>query len=452
LDQIPWLQIGGINAVAYYKGSTKIYVANSQSNTVSVIDSNNDTVIKTVKVGANPYQIAIGRLPPLYVAYVAYKVYVANKGANTVSVIDPFSNFNKKNVTVGAAPSSMLYEERNKIYVANSNSSTVSIINGYSDTVKQIPVGNTKSTGIGNPGLTFAGDKKIYVANVGSNTISVINPSKDIIEQNISLGFYSPEGIVGDLYSHKIYVTNPDSNTVSVIDGSKISGMRDKKEPSDIAVGQEPGPISFNAVTHMIYVGNMGSNSLSVINGFTSKVAAGVTFNVHPIYSGTIWCGNRQYPTGTHMYVDNGTSCIGQGKNNFVFDGWVQNLGGNSSLPASDSSNNLTIDRYGTFTANFKPLPPAIPQEFLYLLVGIILSSLFGWSIPSIAGWVKARNQLKHLKECINQIGKLDKNAIEEKIIGYYVDGKINEDHRQLLKDKISEYYENVKGSSALHG
>ena len=62
-------------------------------------------------------------------------------------------------------------------------------------------------------------------------------------------------------------------------------------------------------------------------------------------------------------------------------------------------------------------------------------------------GWVKARTQRKYLKECINQIGKLDRNAIEEMIIGYYVDGKINEDHRQLLKDKISEYYENVKSS-----
>jgi hypothetical protein len=77
--------------------------------------------------------------------------------------------------------------------------------------------------------------------------------------------------------------------------------------------------------------------------------------------------------------------------------------------------------------------------------------SVIGWSIPSIAGWVKARRQLEHLKECMNEIavGKLDKNAIEDKIIGYYVDGKLSEDHRQLLKDKISEYYGSVKGSES---
>jgi hypothetical protein len=73
--------------------------------------------------------------------------------------------------------------------------------------------------------------------------------------------------------------------------------------------------------------------------------------------------------------------------------------------------------------------------------------SVIGWSIPSIFVWVKARAQRKHLEECIDQIGKLDKNAIEDKIKGYYVHGKISEEHRQFLKDRISEYYEEEKGS-----
>jgi len=46
-------------------------------------------------------------------------------------------------------------------------------------------------------------------------------------------------------------------------------------------------------------------------------------------------------------------------------------------------------------------------------------------------------------------VGKSQKNAIEDKIIGYYVKGKLSEDHRQLLKDKISEYYGSFKGSES---
>ena len=100
-----------------------------------------------------------------------------------------------------------------------------------------------------------------------------------------------------------------------------------------------------------------------------------------------------------------------------------------------------------TFTANFKPLPPAIPPEFLLPLYGIIASSIVGWSIPSIMGWFKARTQRKYLKKCINQYRNLDRNAIEGMITGYYIDGKLSDDHRQFLKDKISEYYDGVKGS-----
>jgi hypothetical protein len=49
----------------------------------------------------------------------------------------------------------------------------------------------------------------------------------------------------------------------------------------------------------------------------------------------------------------------------------------------------------------------------------------------------------------VDDAGKSRKDAIEDKILGYYVDGKLSEDHRQLLKDKISEYYGSVKGSES---
>ena len=99
------------------------------------------------------------------------------------------------------------------------------------------------------------------------------------------------------------------------------------------------------------------------------------------------------------------------------------------------------VDRYGNFTANFKPLPPPIPPEYTFLIISVIISSLVGWSIPTIVGWIRERNQRKHLKECINQIGRLDKKEIEERTMEYYVDGKIDGDHHKILKDKIAEYY-----------
>ena len=46
----------------------------------------------------------------------------------------------------------------------------------------------------------------------------------------------------------------------------------------------------------------------------------------------------------------------------------------------------------------------------------------------------------------MDQIGKLDKDALEDKVKGYCVHGKLSEDHRQFLKDKISEYYKKTSG------
>ena len=143
-----------------------------------------------------------------------------------------------------------------------------------------------------------------------------------------------------------------DNDSVSVINTTD-----DKKTPHDICIGHNPVNIASNRVTGMVYVVNGGSNTVSVIDG-SDKVAAGVIFNVSPGNSGTITCSNKEYPTNTFIYLDIGTSCIAQGKNNFKFDRWFQNLNRNSSIPLDESSGILMVDRYGTFTANFKPLSP----------------------------------------------------------------------------------------------
>src|SRR5215831_7905681 len=130
-----------------------------------------------------------------------------------------------------------------------------------------------------------------------------------------------------------------------------------------------------------------------------------------------------------------GTIVAGQSNNSFEFEGWVENQPSNpnSTISAGDTSGNLIVNRYGTFTANYKPLPPAIPPGYLAPLYAIIVSQIVGWSIPNVIGWARARTQRGNLKECLGQIGKLDKRAIEDKIIKYYADGKLSESHRELL-------------------
>jgi YVTN family beta-propeller protein len=345
------------------------------------------------------------------------KIYVANSGDNTVSVINATSDKKETpDIPVGNYPRSIAvdssyYSSYDKIYVANSNShASVSMIDGKSYEIKQI-----------------------------YETRSVAGPI-DMALGSIVGGDY---GGFGSVLGTKIYVANSGDNTVSVINATS-----DKKETPDIRVGEYPSHIAVNYDKNIIYVANARSNTVSVIDGSSDKVAAGVIFNVNPANSGKIICGTKEYPTNIYLYVDFGTKCTAQPNKDFEFNSWVENLpiNRNSSIPL-DSSGNLTVNRYGTFTVKFVPIPPAIPPAILLPLYAIVASSLIGWSIPSIMGWVKERRQRKNLKKCRRKIGELGRNAIEEMITEYFVDGKISESQRQLLKDEIAELYNKPHGS-----
>lgn len=79
--------------------SNRIYVANENSNTVSVVDTSNNTVIKDIPVGDFP-QYIYGYLS------VSDFIYVANLGSDFVSVIDTANNNSViQNITVGISPS-----------------------------------------------------------------------------------------------------------------------------------------------------------------------------------------------------------------------------------------------------------------------------------------------------------------------------------------------------------
>jgi YVTN family beta-propeller protein len=72
------IEITGNGSRFILSAGAKLYVINSYSNNISVVDSATDTVINTISVGALPtYPILVGT-----------KLYVGNYDDATVSVID----------------------------------------------------------------------------------------------------------------------------------------------------------------------------------------------------------------------------------------------------------------------------------------------------------------------------------------------------------------------------
>src|SRR5256884_530428 len=81
-------------AVALNPVTNKIYVANANSNNVTVIDGATNTTT-TVSAGTNPAAVAVNP--------VTNKIYVANQGSANVTVIDEATN-TTTTVNAGAGP------------------------------------------------------------------------------------------------------------------------------------------------------------------------------------------------------------------------------------------------------------------------------------------------------------------------------------------------------------
>ncbi|HXW97629.1 MAG TPA: beta-propeller fold lactonase family protein, partial [Gemmatimonadales bacterium] len=117
-----------------------VYVANKDSNTVSVINTSTLTRVANIAVGSAPWGV---RVTPN-----GSFVYVANSGANTVSVISTATNTVTATVTVGSNPRGLAITAAGDIvYVANSGSGTVSRIATATNTLtgSAITVGGTPS-------------------------------------------------------------------------------------------------------------------------------------------------------------------------------------------------------------------------------------------------------------------------------------------------------------------
>ena len=84
--------------------------------------------LPAIKVGRNPEDLAVNPK--------TNKIYVANSGSNSVSVIDGFTDRVERNIIVGSTPDGVAVNPKtNKIYVANSGSNSVSVINGTTNKI-----------------------------------------------------------------------------------------------------------------------------------------------------------------------------------------------------------------------------------------------------------------------------------------------------------------------------
>ncbi len=440
--------------IAINPATSKIYVSNEFSNTVSIIDESTDKVQATIRVGSFPYGIDVNPLNN--------RIYVANRGSNTVSVIDGSTNLKMADVQVGKSPIDVAVNPSSSLaYVTNIESGTVSVIDGITNNVSStIKVGripyaiavnpetnNTYVTDLGDGSISIlknsknnlnnnsniirggtilekingivapagiainVSTNKAYVTDYASNTVFVIDLKTNSVTNKIKVGS-NPVGITVNPTSNRIYVTNGD-NTVSVIDSSKDqiynnnpsrtidpfikSTVTDNASPADVPVNVKfPLIASFvaaNPATNKIYVTNTASNTVSVIDGKKDAVLVKLNFNTNPPNAGEIVCnGVKNLGTNSNLYSKGELlQCVANPHHGYSFDSW-SGLTNSLSNPLG-----VQISQFGTtLSANFEPtLPPET-----YLLIGLAIIG----SIPVFIGWYNKNRQKRFLNIYLNKI------------------------------------------------
>jgi YVTN family beta-propeller protein len=132
-----------------------------------IVSGINQTI---VPVGEFPISVAVNPNTNM--------VYVANSNSSTVSVIDGTANSLVRDVPVGEFPinSVAVNPNTNMVYVANSNSSTVSVIDGTTGRAENIAVGSGPTDIAVSPRFANGTNSDtIYVTNSHENTLSIID-------------------------------------------------------------------------------------------------------------------------------------------------------------------------------------------------------------------------------------------------------------------------------------
>jgi len=328
------------------------FITNINSNTVSVINTGNNTFIATVPIGINPLGVAVS--PD------GKNVYVTNANygrRGTVSVIDTVMNKVTATVDVGDkyCPCGIaVTPDGKKLYVASRDINAVSVIDTATNTITAtVPAGKWPM------GVAASPDgKNVYVTNRYSNTVSVIDTATNTVIASVKTE-PGPCGITVNRDGTKIYVANCESNTISVIDTSSNTVT------ATIPVEEWPMGVAVTPDGTKIYVANGRSNNVSVIDTATKTVIAAVRVRENPY-------GIAVTPDGTKVYVancgddddlgktvsiiDTATnrviSTVNTGFSPAAFGQFISPLPAQPVLPAANFSSNL-ISGYAPLSVQF---------------------------------------------------------------------------------------------------
>lgn len=252
--------LSGWGVAGICSAADKVYVANEEADTVSVLDAASFKILANVRVGGKPHNVQVS--PD------GTRVWVTNNGEPVADAAAHQGMGKDEHQAMGGAGA---------VWVMDATTNAV---------LAKVPVGLHPAHVVLTPDGRFA-----YVTNGGDNTLSVIDASTQRPVATIAVGKF-PHGIRVSPDGKQAYVANLKGGTVSVVDTAS------QKEVTQIPVGKGPAQVGFTPNGRLAFVSLSGENAVAVIDPATRKV-------LHRIAVGTVPIQLFATPDSTTLLVAN---------------------------------------------------------------------------------------------------------------------------------------------------
>jgi YVTN family beta-propeller protein len=231
-----------------YTGAVRGTAANA-----TIVSATTDRAVASIPLNVYPngitYDPAVGNL------------IVANPGGGDVYELDHSSNLYTKIAAIGGYPKLSTYDPKNStLWVIDPGTENVTVLDSTLRVVARVPVG-LNPTGI----AYDASDGLVYVTTDYLGYVAVINGTSYAVLPQILI--HTSDYLTSALYdphSKDVYVTDFTGHNVAVINSSGPI--------KSIPVGSSPLSLAFDSTNDTIFVANSGSNNISVIRDASNSV------------------------------------------------------------------------------------------------------------------------------------------------------------------------------------
>ncbi len=217
-----------------------------------------------VQIGGDPRGVAIDPR--------TNRIYVANSWTNNVSVIDGKTLRLTATILVGLQPMDVAISQEGEAFVANSGSDNLAVLGGATPGLMRVIALNPRPMGM----AVHPGTGRVYVACAGTNRVGVLEA--DRLVSDVPVGLH-PSEVVLSSNGETLYALNYVEGSLSIV------STGGDQAPKTLTVGRLPRGLALSPETRQLYVGDqvLDEQAWSLLRH--TQLETFYRSNVEPIYT-----------------------------------------------------------------------------------------------------------------------------------------------------------------------